>query len=228
MTVLGGGIVAGGRHAEDRDSARRSAGTGARRISAGCASCGDKPKEEEKSPFRELGLPYVSDPAVTRHLAAFLACSGRRAAGRDSVQRRILHSRNSAPARRRRDGALVRPAAGDLRESRSGSGGRGGRGVLFLRPRDRRGVAGARRIAARVLHRRSAARIGRCCARCAWCRAARKKDRRSNSIREICNWWRTSRCLSGCTARARGPRIKPGDVVEFAANDRGSASARAA
>ncbi len=37
---------------------------------------GDRPKEEERSPFRELGLPYVSDPAVTRHLAAFLASAG--------------------------------------------------------------------------------------------------------------------------------------------------------
>jgi molecular chaperone DnaK (HSP70) len=36
----------------------------------------DRPNEEEKSVFRELGLPYVSDPAVTRHLAAFLAASG--------------------------------------------------------------------------------------------------------------------------------------------------------
>lgn len=37
--------------------------------------CGfdDKPKEEKKSLFRELGLPYVADPAITRHLAAFLA-----------------------------------------------------------------------------------------------------------------------------------------------------------
>jgi molecular chaperone DnaK (HSP70) len=33
---------------------------------------GDEPKEEKRSLFRELGLPYVSDPAVTRHLAAFL------------------------------------------------------------------------------------------------------------------------------------------------------------
>ncbi|MEK7405633.1 MAG: Hsp70 family protein [Acidobacteriota bacterium] len=33
----------------------------------------DRPKEEKRSLFRELGLPYVSDPAVTRHLAAFLA-----------------------------------------------------------------------------------------------------------------------------------------------------------
>src|SRR5579864_6689968 len=36
----------------------------------------DKPKEEEKSVFRELGLPYVADPAVTRHLAAFLHSAG--------------------------------------------------------------------------------------------------------------------------------------------------------
>src|SRR5580698_9838762 len=37
---------------------------------------GDQPKEEEQSPFREIGLPYVSDPAVTRHLAAFLHSAG--------------------------------------------------------------------------------------------------------------------------------------------------------
>jgi molecular chaperone DnaK (HSP70) len=37
---------------------------------------GDLPKEEEQSPFREIGLPYVSDPAVTRHLAAFLHSAG--------------------------------------------------------------------------------------------------------------------------------------------------------
>jgi hypothetical protein len=36
----------------------------------------DRPQEEEKSAFRELGLPYVADPAVTRHLAAFLASAG--------------------------------------------------------------------------------------------------------------------------------------------------------
>lgn len=33
----------------------------------------EKPKEEKRSVFRELGLPYVSDPAITRHLAAFLS-----------------------------------------------------------------------------------------------------------------------------------------------------------
>lgn len=33
---------------------------------------GEKPKEEKRSLFRELGLPYVSDPAISRHIAAFL------------------------------------------------------------------------------------------------------------------------------------------------------------
>jgi actin-like ATPase involved in cell morphogenesis len=36
----------------------------------------ERPQDDEQSPFRELGLPYVSDPAVTRHLAAFLASAG--------------------------------------------------------------------------------------------------------------------------------------------------------
>jgi molecular chaperone DnaK (HSP70) len=35
----------------------------------------DKPTEDKRSLFRELGLPYVSDPAVTRHLAAFLSAN---------------------------------------------------------------------------------------------------------------------------------------------------------
>ncbi|MBS1877338.1 MAG: Hsp70 family protein [Acidobacteria bacterium] len=39
-------------------------------------SLDDRPKEEKKSVFRELGLPYVSDPAITRHLAAFLGTTG--------------------------------------------------------------------------------------------------------------------------------------------------------
>jgi hypothetical protein len=36
----------------------------------------DKPNEDKKSLFREVGLPYVSDPAITRHLAAFLSTAG--------------------------------------------------------------------------------------------------------------------------------------------------------
>ena len=36
----------------------------------------DVPNIDKKSAFRELGLPYVSDPAVTKHLAQFLNESG--------------------------------------------------------------------------------------------------------------------------------------------------------
>jgi len=37
---------------------------------------GEAPHEEKRSLFHELGLPYVSDPAVTRHLNAFLEPTG--------------------------------------------------------------------------------------------------------------------------------------------------------
>ena len=37
---------------------------------------GEMPKEEKRSLFRELGLPYVSDPAISRHLARFLESAG--------------------------------------------------------------------------------------------------------------------------------------------------------
>jgi hypothetical protein len=37
---------------------------------------GEAPKEEKRSLFRELGLPYVSDAAITRHLNVFLEGAG--------------------------------------------------------------------------------------------------------------------------------------------------------
>jgi molecular chaperone DnaK (HSP70) len=37
---------------------------------------GEQPKEEKRSLFRELGLPYVTDPAVSRHLNVFLESAG--------------------------------------------------------------------------------------------------------------------------------------------------------
>src|SRR6202034_3927572 len=45
----------------------------------------DKPQQEKQSVFRELGLPYVSDPAITRHLAEFLNNSPARAQGVDPI-----------------------------------------------------------------------------------------------------------------------------------------------
>jgi len=45
----------------------------------------DRPQQEKQSVFRELGLPYVSDPAITRHLAEFLANSPAAEQGVDAI-----------------------------------------------------------------------------------------------------------------------------------------------
>ena len=45
----------------------------------------DKPQQDKQSVFRELGLPYVSDPAVTRHLAEFLSSAPEAAHGVDAI-----------------------------------------------------------------------------------------------------------------------------------------------
>ena len=44
-----------------------------------------KPQQEKQSVFRELGLPYVSDPAITRHLAEFLQNSPAAQHGVDAI-----------------------------------------------------------------------------------------------------------------------------------------------
>jgi molecular chaperone DnaK (HSP70) len=46
---------------------------------------GEKPQQEKQSVFRELGLPYVSDPAITRHLAEFLNSTPAAQTGIDAV-----------------------------------------------------------------------------------------------------------------------------------------------
>lgn len=45
----------------------------------------DVPRQEKQSVFRELGLPYVSDPAITRHLAAFLSQTPEARNGVDAI-----------------------------------------------------------------------------------------------------------------------------------------------
>ena len=40
-----------------------------------CSSA-DRPRKQRSSGFQEIGLPFESDPAITRHLAAFLAAHG--------------------------------------------------------------------------------------------------------------------------------------------------------
>lgn len=45
----------------------------------------DTPQQDKQSVFRELGLPYVSDPAITRHLAEFLRGSPAAEHGVDAI-----------------------------------------------------------------------------------------------------------------------------------------------
>ena len=113
---------------------------------------GDMPKEEKRSLFRELGLPYVSDPAVTKHLNAFLESAGQ---APDAI---LFNGGFFIPEILRQ---RVADAVGNwygkrpesLRESRSGSGRGHRRGLLLLRAFDRQRRAGARRPAADLFHR---------------------------------------------------------------------------
>jgi hypothetical protein len=75
ITVLGSGSSLIGKIAEDRDL-REEALELALEGFLPFTARGEAPKEEKRSLFRELGLPYVSDPAVTRHLNAFLEAAG--------------------------------------------------------------------------------------------------------------------------------------------------------
>src|SRR5436309_9359448 len=75
ITVLGGGssLIGGALKTEIlREEALELALEGFLPISGR----GDLPKEEKRSLFRELCLPYVSDTAITKHLNAFLEGTG--------------------------------------------------------------------------------------------------------------------------------------------------------
>ena len=116
--------------------------------------------------------------------------------GCDSLQRRLLHSRSAAPARGRRGRALVRETAADLREPRSGPG---GRHAARLTTHTCARPAAAYSCAAACPGPTTSASAKT--PRCAWCRAAPKRVRRWRSTTEACSLWPTSRSRSGSTAR---------------------------
>ena len=87
-----------------------------------------------KASFANSGLPYVSDPAVTRHLADFLKSSPAAEHGVDAI---LFNGGFFIPQifrDRVRDvvAALVRAHSADSRESGFRSGSRDWRGLLFL------------------------------------------------------------------------------------------------
>ncbi len=154
---------------------------------------GEAPKDEKRSLFRELGLPYVSDPAVTRHLNQFLEPTGQ-------VPDAILF--NAWPT-------LWASGTGDAR--------RFWRTPIWTLPwRAARPIirtSGPRAAAcwcAAAFHARTTSGSGSSATAsfkaCAWCRAARKKARPSRSTPMLCNWSPTARFPSACSARSPAPR----------------------
>jgi len=132
---------------------------------------GEAPQEDARSLFRELGLPYVSDAAITRHLNAFLEPLGRR---RTPFCSTAVFIRGFCAIAWLTWSSAVRPASGNSGEQRAGSGGGARRGVLLLRAlhRQRRLVRGGLpRTYYIALARRAMANSPPS----PWCRAARKR-----------------------------------------------------
>jgi molecular chaperone DnaK (HSP70) len=83
ITILGGGssVVGGGVSADlSRDDVSRALLEGFLPLTA----ADDLPPRSRRAGLRELGLPYETEPAITRHLAAFLTRAGE---GREGMAR---------------------------------------------------------------------------------------------------------------------------------------------
>jgi hypothetical protein len=167
ITILGAGrgIVAGTMSSElTRDEVAATLDTFLPPVARG-----ERPQRHIRHALRELGLPYESDPAITRHLAAFLARSAQTIAGGDdvdpggddspgfrSVQRRILHAGDRPRTNPRGMRIVVGHAACRPRQRCAGSRGGNRRRVLrHASPRcgGRAAPADSRRQPAVVLHR---------------------------------------------------------------------------
>ena len=147
----GRGLVADRQVAQDRDPARGGAGTGARGLPA-VHRARRRAQGRKAQPVPRAGPALRLRPG---HHAPPQRVPGTRRPGarRHPVQRRLLHPGDSARARGRRGGPLVRPPSGDLREHRSRPRRGARRGLLLLRALHRQRRAGARRPAADLLHR---------------------------------------------------------------------------
>ena len=146
ITVAGRGAQADRRRAARRAHARRGRGAGARRLLPARRRATRRPSAR-RAGLQEFGLPYAADPAITRHLAAFLRAHGARPTAvlfnggvlkSAAIRARVLEVL---------DGWLRRRAA-RARERRARAGGRARRRLLRPgAPRPRRCASAAARRA---------------------------------------------------------------------------------
>ena len=153
-------------------------------------NCGpdDRPQRQRASGFQEIGLPFESDTAITRHVAAFLQDHGEKKGkpvlpSHVSVQRRRVQGRGDSQAAARgarRIGAEARPSCGRWKGRRTWT-----TPWLAARPitAGPSCTAASGSAAARLVPTTSASRPRgwRCparpvrCTPCAWCRSAWRK-----------------------------------------------------
>ena len=160
----------------------------------------DLPREARRTGLQEFGLPYASDPVISKHLARFLTRSlqnvqasdklgalvgvaGRRAgadADRRVVQWRRVQGRADPRPGAGPAGVLERRTGGPgARGLRAGSRGRPGRRHLRAAPRHRQGHAHQGRRLALILCRAGNLDAGDS-------RVPRRRSRRSASCRRAC------------------------------------------
>ena len=160
---------------------------------------GEMPKEEKAQPTPR------TRPAL-RFRPRYQSPSGRvsgigwSSPRRHTLQRRLLHPRNSAGARSRRAGQLAatRQTSGDFRKPRSS---------ISLLPAAQLTThmfgPQAPACSCVVACRAPTTLVSTMLPPSASSRAARKKATRSRSIAKVCNWWPISRSHSGSSARSR-------------------------
>ncbi len=127
-------------------------GAGARRLLPARRRRRSAAPEQRRLGIQEFGLPYAADPAITRHLAAFLRRHGAPTDG-DLVERRRAQVGGHPRAHPRGADLVAGRDAARARERRARSGGRARRRLLRAGP-PRRRRAHHRRRGARLLPRR--------------------------------------------------------------------------
>ena len=178
--------------------------------------CGlnDRPARGRVSGFREIGLPFESDTAVTRHLAAFLQAHGSDAGGpvrpthvlfnggvfkAESLRRRLLDVLGQLVRRRGRSRRCskarttwtTRPPG--ARPTTAGPSTPAACGSAAARPM--RITSASRRPGWRFPGRRGP------CGGCASCRSAWRRARKPTSPRTKSDWWSASPPISASSAR---------------------------